>query len=272
MRWALWIALVMAAPALAAPISKPAAPTVPALAPEEGPANYDLCLSTARSYPEQGFELAGRWEGLGGGEPARHCTAVALIGLHQYAEAAKRLQALAESSKQSADIRAGMLAQAGQAWFLGGDNDRAYAAQSAALKLAPQTSLQAVDILVDRAATLADAGKYDEAVVDLTAALAIQPGNIDALTFRASAYRALDKIDPALADAEAAVAGDGNNPDARLMRGILYALKGRDAEARKEWVKTVDLAPTSDAARAAKANMERLDVKGEKDAPTKPEG
>ena len=35
----------------------PAAPPVPALE-QENAANYRLCLSTARSYPEQGFELA----------------------------------------------------------------------------------------------------------------------------------------------------------------------------------------------------------------------
>jgi len=92
--------------------ARPAPPPVPALE-KENAANYQLCLSTARTYPEQGFELAGRWEGLGGGEAAKHCAAVALIGLHQYPEAAQRLMALALSSKQSADIRAGMLAQAG---------------------------------------------------------------------------------------------------------------------------------------------------------------
>ena len=37
---------------------------------------------------------------LGGGEPARHCAAVALIGLGKYEEAAKRLEALAELSRR----------------------------------------------------------------------------------------------------------------------------------------------------------------------------
>jgi tetratricopeptide (TPR) repeat protein len=243
----------------------------PPLKPEEGPANYDLCLSTARSYPEQGFELAGRWEGLGGGEPAKHCSAVALIGLHQYAEAAQRLEALAKASKQPADVRAGMLAQAGQAWSLNGDKDRAYAAQSAALKLAPQGSPRSADILVDRAMTLADMGKYDDAVIDLSAALAIVPRDADALTFRASAYRALDKIDLALADAESAVAADGKNPDARLERGILYAAKGRAAAARQDWLAVVRIAPNSEAARAAKDDLARLDVKAGEPAPEPPD-
>lgn len=265
--------LVHAATPTPSTAGKPApAPPTPSLAPEEAPVNYQLCLSTARSYPEQGFELAGRWVGLGGGEPAKHCEAVALIGLHQYAEAAHRLEELEGASKQGADIRAGMLAQAGQAWFLGDDNEHAYADQTAALKIAPQNSAQAATILTDRAATLADSGKYDDAVVDLTAALAIQPQNADALTFRANAYRDLDKTDLALADAEHAVALDGNNVDARLMRGILYLLAGRGADARQDWLKILQIAPKSDAARSARDNLERLDVNvGEgKGQPTKP--
>jgi tetratricopeptide (TPR) repeat protein len=238
---------------------KPAAPPVPALE-KENAANYRLCLSTARSYPEQGFELAGRWEGLGGGEPAKHCAAVALIGLREYPEAAKRLTALALSSKQSADIRAGMLAQAGQAWFLAGNSYLALETQTAALKIVPEKTLQAADILIDRAQTEADAKKYNEAVADLTAALAIDPYNAEAYTFRANAYHDMDRNEAALADAEKAVATDNNNAGAHLMRGILYLAAGRSSEARQDWMKVLELAPDSDAAKAAQHDIESLDV------------
>jgi tetratricopeptide (TPR) repeat protein len=235
---------------------------VPELLKEES-ANYDLCLTTARTYPEQGFELAGRWEGIGGGQAAQHCAAVALIGLHQYAEAATRLETLATSTKRGDDVRAGLFAQAGQAWFLDDKNDRAFADQSTALKIAAPHSAQAAALFVDRAQTLADSGKYDDAVSDLTDALAIEPMNVDALTFRASAYRNLDKIDPALHDAEKAVALDPKNPDARLMRGNLYAAVNRPNDARQDWLVVLESAPDSDAATSARANLERMDVKGE---------
>jgi tetratricopeptide (TPR) repeat protein len=239
-------------------------PPVPALE-KENAANYKLCLSTARSYPEQGFELAGRWEGLGGGEPAKHCAAVALIGLGQYPEAAKRLTALALSSKQEADIRAGMLAQAGQAWFLAGNNERALETQTAALKIVPEKTLQAVDILIDRAQTEADAKQYNEAIADLTAALAIDPNNADAYTFRANAYHDTERNEPGLADAEKAVALGATNAEAHLMRGILYRAAERNSEARQDWLKTIELAPGSAAANSAQRYIEKLDVdlKGE---------
>jgi len=262
-------AVTAASPPKAPP--KAGAPAIPKLSPDEGPANYDFCLSTARSYPEQGFEMAGRWEGVGGGEPARHCAAVALIGLHQYSEAAGRLEKLAEESKGGPDVRAGMLAQAGQAWFLNGDNEHAYADQTTALKLAPEKSSQSADILVDRAATLADSGKYEDTVIDLTAALAIEPNNVDALTFRANAYHDMGKNELALADAERAVTMDGNDPAARLMRGILYVHDGRGADARQDWLKVLQIAPNSDAAKSARENLERLDVNVGKDKPPAPQ-
>src|SRR5437868_443715 len=83
------------------------------LAPDPDPSDpqktYVVCLELAAARPEAGIEMAGKWRGLGGGEPADHCAAVALIGLKDYFEAAKRLEDLATSSKQSAGLRAGML-------------------------------------------------------------------------------------------------------------------------------------------------------------------
>ncbi|MDX2225245.1 MAG: hypothetical protein SFV21_20985, partial [Rhodospirillaceae bacterium] len=195
-------------------------------------ATYGLCLDTARAYPEQGFELAGKWAALGGGEPAKHCRAVALIGLAEYAEAGASLEELAQASKREARVRAGMLAQAAQAWLMAGDTARAHAAQTAALTLTPGDA----DLLVDRAMTLAEARNYWEAIDDLNAALSARPDDADALSFRASAYRMVDADDLAREDAERAVALAPDNLNARLERGILYRLAGRDADARADWM------------------------------------
>jgi tetratricopeptide (TPR) repeat protein len=244
---------------VAALSSAPAAAQVGAPDPilEDPEATYGLCLDTARAYPEQGFELAGKWAALGGGEPARHCRAVALIGLREYAEAGASLEDLAQASKREARVRAGMLAQAAQAWLLAGDTGRAHAAQTAALQLAPGDA----DLLIDRAMTLAEAKNYWEAIDDLNAALAARPDDADALAFRASAYRMVEADDLALEDAERAVALAPGNLNARLERGILYRLQGRDAEARADWLKILELAPDGEPARLARENIERLDVK-----------
>ena len=231
---------------------------------------YDYCLDLARTKPEQAIEFAGRWVALGGDEPAKHCQAVALIGLKSFGEAATRLETLANDSKSAGDVRAGMLAQAAQAWMLEGEPNRAYKAQTSALELATAGSRIQADLYVDRAMTLAEGEKYNEAIEDLDAALKIAPKNSDALAFRASAHRRLNELDAALADADSAVAADQKNANAFLERGAIYQLKGRTADARQDWIAAIELDPTSDAAAAARAAIENHDVKPEVGVPAEP--
>ncbi len=149
-RWvAIWWGMAGAA------LAQEPATVLPAPMLDNPAGTYRQCLELARSNPEQGFEFAGRWLGLGGIEPARHCRAVALIGLKEYAEAASSLEELAVASKQPVRLRAGMLAQAGQAWLLGEDPGRALASLTAALGLMPKDQM----LLIDRAGILADGGK-----------------------------------------------------------------------------------------------------------------
>ncbi|HLN24958.1 MAG TPA: hypothetical protein VK558_13365, partial [Patescibacteria group bacterium] len=131
------------------PAAKPSAPSAVAAPPavaapnsEHGQAidqavQYKHCVALARVKPEEGWEESLAWASLAGGDPARHCGAIALIGLKQYEEAATRLEELARDSHGAARLRAGMLAQAGQAWLLAKNTERAYAAQTAALGLVP---------------------------------------------------------------------------------------------------------------------------------------
>jgi tetratricopeptide (TPR) repeat protein len=262
-RLLLFVTLIISAtlPALAA--GKDAAPTKPA-APAAGPgegidnaAQYRHCIALARQKPEDGWEEALAWTSLGGGEPARHCGAVALIGLRQFEEGASRLEDLAATSHADARLRAGMLAQAGQAWLLAKNPERANADQTAALKLVPD----APDLLVDRAQSLAEAKNYKEARADLDRALDVAPDRVDALTFRAAAKRYLDDRAGAEADIDRALKIDPLYQDAWLENGILKRLGGDEAGARQAWLKVLEIAPTSPAADLARRNIELLDVK-----------
>lgn len=218
---------------------------------------YRACLMMAKTKPEDGWEEAIAWQSLGGGEPARHCAAVALIGLGKHGEAAARLETLANESKRPAAVRAEMLAQAGQAWLLAGNTQRADAAQRSALALAPNDP----DILLDHAVTLAQAHHYHEAVERLSAVLARQPNRVEALALRGSARRYLDELKGAEEDIARALQLDPTFADALLERGMLRRLKGDDKAARADWLRVLDLAPDSPAAELARANLEKLDVK-----------
>ncbi len=220
---------------------------------------YKHCVALARQKPEEGWEESLAWGSLGGGEAARHCGAVALIGLKQYEEAATRLQVLAQDSKGPAKLRAGMLAQAGQAWLLAKKPEQAYAAQTAALQLVPD----APDLLVDRAESLAEAKNYKDAKADLDKSISIDPNRVEAYVFRAAAKRYLDDLMGAALDCAQAVQIDPNYQDAWLETGLVRRLQGDDAGARQAWAKVLELAPTSPAADEARRNIEILDVKSQ---------
>lgn len=255
-------AALLSAPAFAAnaPPPKTVQPS-----PDPNPAHpartYEYCVQLSGIRPDQALELASKWEAIGGGDGAQHCRALALIGLKDYGQGAQELEDIAQKSKAAATLRADLLEQAGQAWLLQGEPTRAYNAQTAGLRLVTPDAPQYVVLLVDRAATLAEGAKFAEAIADLDAAIKIQPDNSDALAFRATARRNLNEIDLALTDAERAVKSDPRNVNARLERANIYRMKGRLNEARQDWVLIAQLAPDSDAAKAARADMERADIK-----------
>ena len=85
--------------ALAAPIAPPALGQAPDPADIRALRNYRQCMQLARSRPTEAFEFGLGWEDEGGGPPARHCQAIALLTLEQYPQAAQRLEALAQRAR-----------------------------------------------------------------------------------------------------------------------------------------------------------------------------
>ena len=221
---------------------------------------YQTCLDLTRKQPDKAIELAGKWLGLGGGEPAKHCQALALVGLKEWGEGATRLEEIAAVSKQTPGVRANMLAQAGQAWILAGELSRAYAAQTTALQMIPAGTREQADILLDRAGTLAEAGKFDDAITDIDTSLKVFANNPEALALRASAYRLKGDLDDAFSDAEAALAINPQNVAALLERGNINRLQRRVEEARRDWLMILQVSPDSAEADAARENIARVDV------------
>ena len=262
---ALLCLLLMATGAAAEPARSP--PRPPPRNAEADAATYDRCLKLAKQNPGAAQSLAQEWHERGGAHPADHCTAVALVGLKQYKEAATRLEALAqEMTTAPASLRAEVLDQAGQAWLLAGDPVRAYAASGQAVSLRPNDP----DLLIDRAEAAASAGYFDKAIADLDHVLKSEPERVDALIYRASANRTLLRLDPALADVEKALAQAPNSVPALLERGNIRRLKGDSEGARRDWQHIGRLAPGSKADMAARANLEHLETGQDIPAAAKP--
>ena len=164
------IAVAWAAFALPVALFAAAYAAPPSAKPIDNRQQYNACMQLAKDRPSEAFETALSWKGLGGGDAAEHCVAVALMGLGHYDEAATRLEALASKTKENHAIKAGLLAQAAQAWLLGGKSERAEGVLTAALKLTPRDAA----LLVDRAEARAGRKNYQGAVDDLTQAIALE--------------------------------------------------------------------------------------------------
>ncbi len=220
-------------------------------------ARYRSCMAMTAKNPAAAFSDAIQWRDLGGGEGADHCTAVALIGLHQYREAATRLEEMALKSKRAPTMKASILSQASQAWLLGGDIKRAEAVTTSAITLAPNDA----ELHIDRAAARALLKDYQRALEDLNISLKIGPGNADALVFRATTKRFLKDISGAAGDIELALRLNNSHIEALLERGILRRLSNYDDGAREDWLMILSIAPGSEAANMARRNLEKMDVK-----------
>jgi len=216
---------------------------------------YADCMTLARRTPGDGYQSAMAWQLKGGAEPARHCAAVALIGLGRDKEAAGQLEKLGtDMSKDRPDLAAELYAQAGQAWTMAGDLKRALTAETTGLTFAPSD----VDLLVDRAVTQAGLNDYKKSIEDLDKAQGIDPDRADVLTYRASAWRFLNDLAKARADADAALTLDPKNPYALLERGNIRRLTSDPDGARQDWTQVVALAGGTPAGDAAAANLKKL--------------
>ena len=221
---------------------------------------YRSCLAIVAETPEEGLESAMAWRDHGGGFPARHCLALALVALGQPKQAALRLQYLAQDMQQRKPaLQAQILGQAGNAWLLAERPTEARTALTAALTRAPQN----IDLLIDRARAQAALGAYADAFMDLDLAVALDPERMDAVVFRAAARRHLGDLQRALEDVELALALAPDLTEALIERGILRQMAGDQGGARADWLKVLETAPATAAADLARRHLEALDVKRE---------
>lgn len=220
-------------------------------------AEYKACLLLTKREPEMAFESALSWKADGGGFPARHCVALALVAQKKFHLAAPRLEALAEDMRKTGSpLLIPTLSQAANVWLLAEDYSRANAVASAALEIDPDN----INLLIDRSRILARANNYQSAFNDLNQALRLDPTRTDALTFRAAAWRQLGNNERALEDVELALSLTPDLLDALVERGILYRLTDQPDLARKDWLKVLELSPHSPTGEAARINLEKLDV------------
>lgn len=250
----LWISLVLAGAAAAQPNDLNTS-----IVADNQEATYQRCLNAAEVNPEAGMDMAVRWRNLNGGEPAQHCLAVAMMIIGDSEAAAPILDSLASNSTATAPVRAGLFRQAAQAWMAETRYDRALSALEQAQDLLDRD----VSIFIDLAVAHAALDDYWAAVDALNAALDLDPGLADALVLRGSAYRRLEFPSLAADDLQRALASDAENLDALLELGLLARTQGDKTQARRHWIRILEIAPESPAADAVRRHLAEMDISRE---------
>ena len=198
-------------------------------APQEEAARYAACLALAEKAPGEALDSALAWEKAGGGDAARHCQALAMLGLGEAEDAAFALERLAADQPAAAGARAAaLLAQAAQAWIAAGRSERALEDQSRALALHPGDA----ELWLDRALALGDDGRYEAALEDLAQASRLAGERADLLTYRAAALIHLRRPDEAGRALDRALALAPDHAPAWLERGRLLKAAGDRRGAR----------------------------------------
>lgn len=233
------------------PAPLPVPPVPPRLA--EGD-RYEQCLAMLPDDPRGAATFAAGW--TDGGAAAAHCQAMAEVALGNVEAGAAKLESLAAASPAPPAARAAVFGQAAQAWLMAANAQRAFAAGSAALTLAPDDT----DMLVDHAVAAGALGRFEDALDDLTRALDADPRRTEALVLRAAAWRHLDLLELAQDDIDRAIAIDPENAEAMLERGILRQRRNDWLGARDDWKRAIELAPDSATADLAEQNLALLEA------------
>ncbi len=251
--------LTAATPVLAAPSSPLDDPTLP------GNNRYERCLAMAHSRAQDALAAANAWQTAGGGEPAAHCQAVALVSLRRNAEAAAKLDQLARQSREPAVMRAQIYDQAGNAWLLAQQPANAESSFTSAITLSPGDP----ELLTDRARARAMLKNWAGADSDLSAALALAPLRADILVLRSSARHAEGRSAEARADVDRALNIKPGYAEALVERGVMKYESGDTIGARSDWQEVVTDAPGTAAAAAASDHLKAMQQAA---SPTSPAG
>ena len=227
----------------------------PAIAAESAGQRYQSCLRTANLDPSRGLALATEWAKAKGGAPADHCAAVSLVELKRYPEAATRLDALGRAPDMG-NLRPEIFDQAGNAWMMAGDADKAVASFSNALTL----SATDADLYADLARAQAMRKAWSEVDADLNEALRLQPRRPDLLVLRASARDAEGKLKDARQDVDQALSIKPLMPEALIERGEIFKHVGDTEAARRDFESVLKVQKAGESADTARLELETLDT------------
>lgn len=216
---------------------------------------YAECLEAAQTDPARGRERAMQWAAIGGGAEARHCGAIALIGLGAHRMAAEELADIATARNTlSREDRFAALLLAGDLWLSTNASSLAEEAFERAQALGPNEAAPWIGLA--RAAAAREL--WADAISHLDSALFAKPDDPEALTLRAAAHRRRGDASSALADATLATATAPTAALAWFERGAAELALGDRVGAEQSWLRAVELDLDGVAGDLARTNLQKL--------------
>lgn len=222
---------------------------------------YRDCVREISIDARQAYDRASRWRTSGGGASAMHCEALALSALGVYPSAAKLLVRIAKLSEiEDPKRKADLYDQAGHAWLLAGEADRAIKTFSAGLdhvnlKAAP---LAASQLRIGRARAYGLQEEWPKAIAELDAILAALPQHDEAILLRASMYRGSGDLAACAEDLANYLTLWPNDPNGLLERGFLKMDVLNMAGAKADFERVVEILPESPAAARAQTALGKI--------------
>jgi len=192
---------------------------------------YQECTTLATSNPTQALAKADAWLKIDSGIAAQHCRAMALFGLHRFAEAGDALATMREAiAPEVISLRSYVARQAAQAYLSANSADKALAMLSVQINeignvhndnvnAAKQTS----NLLLERSRINISFGKLEDATKDLDHAVSLTPVNEEVLLERAGVFEKLGDAPLARNDVDAVLTINPNNALAKTARKRLSA-------------------------------------------------
>jgi tetratricopeptide (TPR) repeat protein len=224
---------------------------------------YDDCVALIATDAAQAEVDAYRWEQAGGGAPAQHCRALALLEQGAERRAAELMVKIATDDRTLPDeVRSEMLVEAGEIYLGIGDIGFGQSAASRALLLAREPRAA----LALSARLKAAQGDWQGAANDLDGALARGEPDAELLVLRASARLRLGQRVAARSDLLWATEIAPDMASVWLERGVLEAAgDGGDASrdaARAAWLKAIELDRDGVVGEAARLRLQRMEAGG----------
>lgn len=192
---------------------------------------------------------------------ANHCLGLAATALGRWEEAQLAfLTARNEAPAEDFAFRARLGAMAANAVMPSGDIEAALGllAQAESDARASASGDLIALTMMDKARVLVALGRLDEAEAPLSEAARLRPRDAEASLLLATLLRRMDRLDEA--QAMIVQANEGAEPGAQvdLEAGVIAALQGREADARRHWQTIVDEAPQSPEAESARTYLAQL--------------